>query len=398
MSAMAQQHSGRQEGPGAVRVTQEQCLFVGPDLARTGGAAYHMRQIFRWIRTPNVTFATFGRTVTPDVAERVARIVHIEKQKWTGYPAAISRLAAHLRETRPAATLAFGIQPLLVTWAAFRLVGHRGGLGYIEITRPWEAFNTIGWGPRTYANDWLMRRSLARCDIVTANCTDGVEELRRHFRVPAAISRRVHNLLDFSEFPPGKTDYRIEGPARLVTTSRLVPDKGLEELIEAVARLAPRRDVHLTIVGDGPLRGTLERLAASRGVADRVRLAGWVNPPFSLITAADLFVFPSHYEGFPNSVLEPMGLGVPVVTSFWGTDARQLAAAGAVLGHEPRDLEGLCNRIEKALETEHLRRTLAEKARACAAQYDSRTAAVEYDGLFAELAEIAARRDRPSGA
>jgi len=395
--AVQDQNSGPAGGPAAVNVTQEQCLFVGPDLARTGGAAYHMRQIFRWMRTPNVTFATFGGTVTPDVAERAARIVHIEKQKWTGYPAAISRLAAHLRETQPVATLAFGIQPLLVTWAAFRLVGHRGGLGYIEITRPWKAFNTIGWGPRTYANDWLMRRSLARCDIVTANCTDGVDELRTHYHVPAAISRRVHNLLDFSEFPPGKIDYRIPGSARLITTSRLVPDKGLEDLIEAVARLAPRRDVQLTIVGDGPLRGSLDRLAASRGVADRVRLAGWVNPPFSLITAADLFVFPSHYEGFPNSVLEPMGLGVPVVTSFWGTDARQLATSGAVLGHEPRDLDGLCSQIERALEKESLRRDLAEKARACAAQYDSRTAAAEYDGLYAELAAIAAGR-KPSGA
>lgn len=398
MSVTTDPHYGHRDGPGAVRVTPEQCLFVGPDLARTGGAAYHMRQIFRWIRTPNVTFATFGSTVTPDVVERVARVVHIEKLHWTDYPTAVLRLAAHLRETRPAATLAFGIQPLLVTWAAFRLIGHRGGLGYIEITRPWEAFNAVGWGPRTYANDWLMRQSLARCDIVTANCTDGVEELRRHYGVPAAISRRVHNLLDYSEFPPGKTDYRIESSARLVTTSRLVADKGLEDLIEAVARLATRRDVKLTIVGDGPLRGSLEQLAARRGVADRVYFHGWANPPFALITSADLFVFPSHYEGFPNSVLEPMGLGVPVVTSFWGTDARELAAAGAVLGHEPRDVDGLCRQIEAALETEQRRRDLADKARACAALYDSRTAAAEYDGLFAELAAIGTSRTGATGA
>ena len=78
----------------AAPVTSEKCLFVGPDLARTGGAAYHVRQILRWIRTPHVTFATFGRAVPPDVAERVARVVTLEKEKWTGYPAAIARLAA----------------------------------------------------------------------------------------------------------------------------------------------------------------------------------------------------------------------------------------------------------------------------------------------------------------
>lgn len=394
---MAGRVSGGHDGS-AAPVTSENCLFVGPDLARTGGAAYHVRQILRWIRTPHVTFATFGRAVPPDVAEGVARVVTLEKQKWTGYPAAIARLAAYVRDARPAATLAFGIQPLLVTWAAFRLAGHWGGLGYIEITRPWEAFNKIGWGPRSYANNWLMRRSLTRCDIVTANCTDGVDELRKHFGVSASNSRRVHNLLDFSEFPQGKTDYRITELARLVTTTRLVADKGLEDLIDAVARISPRWNVHLTIVGDGPLRASLELLAARRGITDRIAFTGWSNPPFAHITAADLFVFPSHYEGFPNSVLEPMGLGVPVVTSFWGTDARELAAAGAVLGHEPRDVDGLCHQIETVLEKEHLRRDLAKKARACAALYDSRTAAAEYDGLFAELAAIGASRAGASGA
>lgn len=368
------------------------CLFVGPDLTRSGGAAYHMRQLLRWCRTPNIAFATFGRSVTADVAERGRTIVPIEKRRWTGYPSAIARLAAYVREARPAATIAFGIQPLLVASAAFRLARHRGGLAYIEITRPWEAFRKTGWGPSTYANDWLMRKALANCDIITANCTDGLEELRRHYHVPATISRRVHNLLDFSEFPQGKSDYRIAGPTQLITTSRLVPDKGLEDLIDAVARLAPDRDVRLTILGDGPLRGELKQLAARRGVADRVVFPGWANPPFAHIAAADLFVFPSHYEGFPNSVLEPMGLGVPIVTSFWGSDARQLAAAGAVLGHEVGDIGGLCGRIREALDSETLRRNLAAEARKCAASYDSRTGAAEYDELFAELAAIAARR------
>jgi glycosyltransferase involved in cell wall biosynthesis len=369
-------------------------LLVGPDLALGGGASYHMRQICRWIRSPNVSFATFGRDVEPGIRDRLQAVISLEKTSWITYPQAARRLAAHLRTARPIAVVAFGIQPLLVAWAAFELTGYRGGLGYIEITRPWEAFNRIGWGLRSHCNNWIMRKALARCDVVTANCTDGVEELRNYFGVSSARSRRVHNLLDFTEFPPRKTDHRIEGPARLVTTTRLVAEKGLEDLINAIARVGPRCDLHLTIVGDGPLRGGLERLAASRAVADRIEFTGWSDSPFAHIKAADLFVFPSHYEGFPNSVLEPMAIGVPVVTSFWGTDARELAAEGAVLGHEVGDLDGLCRQIENALASEHLRRDLVEKASACAKQYDSRIAATEYDALFVELAALAAARLR----
>jgi glycosyltransferase involved in cell wall biosynthesis len=75
-----------------------------------------------------------------------------------------------------------------------------------------------------------------------------------------------------------------------------------------------RADAHLVIVGDGPLRTSLQALAAELGVVTRImdRI-----PPgcLSLLPAFDLFIQPSLIEGLPNTVLEAMAAGLPVAAS-----------------------------------------------------------------------------------
>jgi glycosyltransferase involved in cell wall biosynthesis len=105
----------------------------------------------------------------------------------------------------------------------------------------------------------------------------------------------------------------------LMTVCRLVPWKGIEGLLEVIR---DRRDWRLVVVGDGPLRPTLESRAASLGVEDRVSWMGWRthDEVQALLAKADVFVLNSTYEGLPHVVLEAMRAGVPVVaTSVGGT-------------------------------------------------------------------------------
>ncbi len=102
----------------------------------------------------------------------------------------------------------------------------------------------------------------------------------------------------------------------IVNVGRLVPQKGQRYLIEAVSQIVhefPRARV--LIIGEGWLRRDLEELIASRRLAGTVRLLGERHDTEVLLEAADIFAFPSLYEGFGVSLLEAMAARKPVVAS-----------------------------------------------------------------------------------
>lgn len=122
----------------------------------------------------------------------------------------------------------------------------------------------------------------------------------------------------------------LSEPPRLVYAGRLSVEKGVAVLIRALAALRERTDgpvPHLVVVGDGPERGSLERLSLSLGFADVVRFAGHCNRRdlSTHLLAADLCVQPSLSEGFSKAWLDAMAHGLPVVAS-------EVGAAGAVIG------------------------------------------------------------------
>lgn len=101
---------------------------------------------------------------------------------------------------------------------------------------------------------------------------------------------------------------------RIVAAGSLKPQKNHALLLRAFARM-DRKDSKLMILGEGPLRPDLERLAAELGVADRVVLPGFQIDPWPFYASASLFVLSSDYEGFANVVLEAMAAGLPVVST-----------------------------------------------------------------------------------
>ncbi len=103
----------------------------------------------------------------------------------------------------------------------------------------------------------------------------------------------------------------------LMTVCRLVPWKGVEGLLRLIREHA---DWRLVVIGSGPLRAALERHAVALGVGDRVCWMGQRAPAEvqALLSAADVFVLNSSYEGLPHVVLEAMRARVPVVATAAG--------------------------------------------------------------------------------
>jgi glycosyltransferase involved in cell wall biosynthesis len=110
------------------------------------------------------------------------------------------------------------------------------------------------------------------------------------------------------------------GVLRLVSVGTMTqPYKGFDVLIAALARTrAAGLDLRLLLVGDGPYRAELERLASRLGVADRVEFLGQLaaGPQVrAVLDAADLYVLPSRTEGLPRALVEAMARGLPCLGS-----------------------------------------------------------------------------------
>jgi len=109
-----------------------------------------------------------------------------------------------------------------------------------------------------------------------------------------------------------------EGPLRIVSIGRFSEQKGQMLLIEAMARLH-RVDpsLHLTLVGDGELRGALEQAIAARGLGAAVTLTGWLDEAGVRreLAASHALVLPSFAEGLPMVVMEAMAAARPVIAT-----------------------------------------------------------------------------------
>lgn len=126
------------------------------------------------------------------------------------------------------------------------------------------------------------------------------------------------------------------GNARLLLfVSRLAREKNVDLLLHALA-LAPR-DLHLAIVGDGPERGALERLAEEIGVADRTTFLGTIDRELlpHLYASADAFVFPSSTETQGLVQAEALAAGTLVIAADVPSNRDVLGGAGRVVAATP---------------------------------------------------------------
>jgi glycosyltransferase involved in cell wall biosynthesis len=160
----------------------------------------------------------------------------------------------------------------------------------------------------------------------------------------------------------------------LLSTARLVPQKGLEVLLRAAAQVNQAR---LVLAGEGPERAKLESEAAALGVADRVVFLGYRNDVPELLAACDVFVLPSLYEGTSLSLLEAMAAGKPVITSaIPGTDEVVVDGETGLLVR-PGDVDGLVAALRRVLAEPLLRARLGAAARKRAEERSSTSIAAE---------------------
>jgi glycosyltransferase involved in cell wall biosynthesis len=232
---------------------------------------------------------------------------------WWSIRKSVDRL---FRSFRPDVVLGYWAHPDGA--AAVRIARESGGRSAIIVG---------GTDVRILPQSPTRRRQIAKT-LTEANTVACVsEELRQRVIELGASPSHAHlwhQGVDTDCFRPGdriaarlRLGLRPDVPL-LLWVGRMVPVKGLDVLISACQGLQ-KRDVafQLTLVGDGALRGTLERSCQELGIADRVKFVGSCGQAClaDWYRAADVTVLPSRSEGLPNVLRESVSCGTPFVAS-----------------------------------------------------------------------------------
>ena len=121
----------------------------------------------------------------------------------------------------------------------------------------------------------------------------------------------------------GDTDVPV-----ILSVGRLAPAKDHATLLTAFALVVGSQPARLVVLGEGPERGNLERLAEELRISEHVDLPGFRVNPFAYMSKAKLMVHSSKYEGSPNVLVQAMACGTPVVSTDCDHGPREILEGG----------------------------------------------------------------------
>jgi glycosyltransferase involved in cell wall biosynthesis len=205
-----------------------------------------------------------------------------------------------------------------------------------------------------YARPTMIRERVSNA-LFAVTCT----EYNRSYLIsrvgidPSAVVRIYHGL-DFTAYDARRDP---SDPPLLLSVGQLKEKKGHMDLVRACAELRDRgHPVDCAIVGEGPMRGELERAIAAFGLQDRLRLLGAIThvEVVDHLRRAYAFVLPcvvaadGDRDGIPNAILEAMAMGVPVISTPV-SGIPEVVTAERGLQVQPHDPSGLAAAMEELL-------------------------------------------------
>ena len=213
------------------------------------------------------------------------------------------------------------------------------------------------------------RRILRRFDHVCAVSNQVKEQLERS-GVPAGRITLISNGIPLDQFSGGlprlRSELGLQANRIVGFVGRLAEEKGLLHLFAAIPEIVTAApDVVFVLVGDGPLRATLEALVRQLHLERNVVFLGQRRDLADIYASLDIFVLPSLGEGLPLAVLEAMAAGKPVIATRTGAIPQVVTDSRNGFLVDPGDAKQLCEAVSALLQRKDLREEFGRDAYTC---------------------------------
>jgi glycosyltransferase involved in cell wall biosynthesis len=358
-----------------------------------GGTERHIARIVPALQRRGLDIALYvmerGGPLEADIATQGVRVEGSSPGGVLHWPKATLELARWLRRERPDVVHFFLPRPYVFGSLAAELAGHRLRLmSRRSLTVYRDKYPLLGGVER-----WLHRRTFGILGNSHAVMDQLVTEVDAREKLalihngidlpsPVFVSRR-RQTRDLLQIP--------DGALVITVIANLIAYKGHRDLIAALALIKdqlPRPWRLLAIGRDDGIGADLKAQAQSLGIADNIMWLGERGDVDELLSSSDLFILPSHQEGFSNALLEAMATGLPVVATAVGgnSDAVVDGETGSLVPvHDP---QALAAAILRLAQEPGLRASFGEAGRRRVEQRFSLEACVDrYERLYRALGE-----------
>lgn len=316
-----------------------------------------------------------------------------KRSRWD-FPFLVYRLRRILAEFRPEFIIASMEYAAVLSWLSNRLCSRRARIIARKEVMPSQARLGEALRRSKRVMDHFVDR---RVDMIVAPSRGILDELTQWLQGTKIPMVQIPNVVDLERIAASSQAAVVRTPRGIVAMGRFVSWKRFDMVIRALA-LLPRGAAELHLIGDGPERKSLQRLAVELRVSDVTHFHGYHADPFPILKRASIGVLPSQFEPFGNVIIEMFAVGLPVVAFDVDYGPREIIRDGENgFLVRTRTPEELARALSTLLNDAALRSEMGAKARVAAEQHYALPQAVrKYEQCFTLLRNTGRMATAPS--
>lgn len=184
----------------------------------------------------------------------------------------------------------------------------------------------------------------------------------KNLGIPEEKFTIINNWIDVDKY---NSEKRQNSVINILFLAWVDYNKGIFDLIEGINLINPEIEFVLNIAGNGSAKEEISILINDLKLNDKVKLLGWVlgDEKLRLLKRTDIFILPSHYEGFPNALLEAMASGIACIATDVGAVSDIILNNNNGIIIPVRDKYSIAKSIQYLIENQEIRYKLGKSAR-----------------------------------